>query len=39
MKKRLTKKLNPYALALRVPLFKPKIVKPKKGAGSYRRGK
>ena len=44
MKKRKTlnmnyKKSNPIAKEVRTPKFKPQVVKPKKGKGSYKRNK
>ena len=33
------KKSNPIAKEVRTPKFKPQIVKPKKGKGSYKRQK
>ena len=44
MKKRKTlnmnyKKSNPIAKEVRTPKFRPQVVKPKKGKGSYKRQK
>ena len=44
MKKRKTlnmnyKKSNPIAKEVRTPKFRPQVVKPKKGRGSYKRNK
>ena len=36
-KKRKARKANPVARALRSAALKPRVVKPKKGKGSYRR--
>jgi stalled ribosome alternative rescue factor ArfA len=36
-KKRKSRRANPIARALRSPALKPRVVKPKKGKGSYRR--
>ena len=33
------KKSNPIAKEVRTPKFKPQVVKPKKGKGSYKRQK
>ena len=33
------KKSNPIAKEVRTPKFRPQIVKPKKGKGSYKRNK
>ena len=33
------KKRNPYAYDLLTPKYKPKVVKPKKGKGSFKRVK
>ena len=39
MKRRRPKNSNPIAKALRHPMLKPKVVRPKKGKGSYVRKK
>ena len=39
MKKTKINKTNPIAKEVRTPKYKPRVVKPKKGKGSYKRQK
>jgi stalled ribosome alternative rescue factor ArfA len=39
MKKRKLSKTNPIAKEVRTPKFRPRVVKSKKGKGSYKRQK
>ena len=39
MKKIKLSKTNPVAKEVRTPKYKPQVVKPKKGKGSYKRNK
>ena len=39
MKKRKLSKTNPIAKEVRTPKFRPRVVKSKKGKGSYKRKK